>query len=72
MCIRDRAQAAGEVLLAHQLLNEAYRTDVRPLLRVVREEMGASAQPVQAYRASGYEAQIAAERGVHASSGGFQ
>ena len=66
------AQAAGEVLLAHQLLNEAYRTDVRPLLRVVREEMGASAQPVQAYRASGYEAQIAAERGVHASSGGFQ
>lgn len=66
------AQAAGEVLMAHQLLNEAYRTDVRPLLRVVREEMGAPIQPIAAYRASGYEARIAAERGVHATSGGYQ
>jgi L-rhamnose isomerase / sugar isomerase len=66
------AQASGEVLAAHQILNDAYRTDVRPLLARVREEMGVPADPLAAYRASGYEQQIAKERGVHSSSGGFQ
>jgi L-rhamnose isomerase/sugar isomerase len=66
------AQAAGEVLEAHRLLNEAYRTDVRPLLAQVREELGRPADPLAAYQASGYEAQIRAERGMAAASGGFQ
>jgi L-rhamnose isomerase/sugar isomerase len=66
------AQSAGAVLEAHQLLNEAFRTDVRPLLQRVREEMGVPADPLAAYRASGYEARIAEQRGVKSSSGGFQ
>ncbi len=66
------AQAAGEVLAAHQILNDAFRTDVRPLLAQVREELDAPIDPLAAYRASGYEQLIAAERGVHSSSGGFQ
>ena len=66
------AQDAGEVLDAHRLLNEAYRTDVRPLLAQVREELGIPTDPIAAYKASGYEAKIRAERGVSASSGGFQ
>ena len=57
------AQAAGDVLGAHQLLADAYRTDVRPLLARVREELGVPVDPVAAYRASGYEKKIAAERG---------
>jgi len=57
------AQAAGEVLWAHHLLTEAYQTDVRPLLAQVREELGVPADPLAAYRASGYEAKIAKERG---------
>ncbi len=65
-------QAAGDVLGAHALLTDAFRTDVRPLLMQVREEMGAPVNPLAAYRASGYEQTIAAERGVHASAGGFQ
>ncbi|MCO6453284.1 MAG: L-rhamnose isomerase [Caldilineales bacterium] len=65
-------QAAGEVLQAHILLNEAYRTDVSPLLMQVREELGAPLDPIAAYRASGYEAKIAAERGLADASGGFQ
>ncbi len=65
-------QAVGEVLLAHRMLSDAFRTDVRPLLRRVREELGAPADPIAAYRASGYEARIAAARGVARSSGGFQ
>jgi L-rhamnose isomerase/sugar isomerase len=53
----------GEVLLAHKLLTDAFRTDVRPLLAQVREELGAPADPIAAYKASGYEAKIRKERG---------
>jgi L-rhamnose isomerase/sugar isomerase len=66
------AQAAGEVLAAHQILTDAFRTDVRPLLAQVREEIGVPTDPIAAYRASGYEQKIANERGVKSSSGGFQ
>lgn len=72
---RDRlaaAQAAGEVLEAHRILNQAYRTDVGPLLAQVREEMGVPTDPIAAYRASGYEERIRAERGKAIASGGFQ
>jgi len=65
-------QLNGEVLAAHQLLNEAYRTDVRPLLAQVRREMGVPADPIAAYRASGYEEKIRSERGTADASGGFQ
>lgn len=66
------AQANGSVLDAHNLLNHAYRTDVRPLLAQVRQEMDVPIDPVAAYRASGYEEKIRAERGVADASGGFQ
>jgi L-rhamnose isomerase/sugar isomerase len=66
------AQNAGEVLAAHELLNSAFKTDVRPLLMQVRQEMGVPTDPLAAYRASGYEEKIARERGKAASAGGFQ
>jgi L-rhamnose isomerase/sugar isomerase len=66
------AQAAGEVLEAHRILTDAFRTDVRPLLAQVREELGVPTDPIAAYRASGYEQKIRAERGLAATSGGFQ
>ena len=65
-------QNDGEVLLAHKLLTDTFRTDVRPLLAQVREEMGIAVDPIAAYRASGYEAKVRKERGVAATSGGFQ
>jgi L-rhamnose isomerase/sugar isomerase len=65
-------QDEGEVLEAHRLLTDAFRTDVRPLLAQVREELGAPADPIAAYRASGYEAKIRKERGIASTSGGFQ
>lgn len=68
----EEARQAGNVLEAHMILTNAYKTDVRPLLAQVREEMGVPADPIAAYGASGYEDKIRAERGVHASSGGFQ
>jgi L-rhamnose isomerase/sugar isomerase len=66
------AQAQGNVLEAHTILTEAYKTDVRPLLAVVREEMGFPADPLHAYKASGYEEKIAKERGIVSAAGGFQ
>jgi L-rhamnose isomerase/sugar isomerase len=65
-------QAAGEVLAAHNLLTDAYRTDVRPLLAQLRAEMGIPADPIATYKASGYEEKIQEERGLSTPSGGFQ
>ncbi|WP_030689396.1 L-rhamnose isomerase [Streptomyces globisporus] len=56
------AQRAGDVLAANAALMDAYNTDVRPLLREVREEQGLDPDPVAAYAASGWQARIATER----------
>ncbi|MFJ4690475.1 L-rhamnose isomerase [Streptomyces sp. NPDC088766] len=56
------AQASGDVLEANAVLMDAYNTDVRPLLREVREEMGLDPDPIAAYRASGWAEKIVAER----------
>ncbi|WP_318216021.1 L-rhamnose isomerase [Streptomyces sp. SCL15-6] len=56
------AQAEGDVLAANAVLMDAYNTDVRPLLAEVREEQGLHPDPVAAYRASGWQERIAAER----------
>lgn len=66
------AQAAGDVLNGYNLLTDAYRTDVRPLLAQLRVEMGLSPDPIAAYKASGYEERIQEERGLSTPSGGFQ
>ncbi|WEO93853.1 L-rhamnose isomerase [Streptomyces sp. FXJ1.172] len=56
------AQAAGDVLGANAVLMDAYGTDVRPLLREVREEMGLDPDPLAAYARSGWAERIVAER----------
>ncbi|MCP4169022.1 MAG: L-rhamnose isomerase [Chloroflexi bacterium] len=68
----DETQAAGDVLGAHLILNQAYRTDVEPLLAQVREEMGVPTDPITTYLSSGYEDKIRSERGLVDASGGFQ
>lgn len=67
-----QAQMTGAVIDAHILLSDAYRTDVRPLLAKVREEMGVPTEPLATYRASGYEEKIHKTRGVAANLGGYQ
>ena len=66
------AQLNGDVLEAHHMLTSAYRTDVRPLLAKIREEMGVPTDPLAAYKVSGYEARIRNERGLRNANGGFQ
>jgi L-rhamnose isomerase/sugar isomerase len=56
------AQAAGDVILANRLVMEAYETDVQPLLKKVRVEMGCDPDPILAYRAGGYADKISEER----------
>jgi L-rhamnose isomerase / sugar isomerase len=56
------AQRAGDVLGAHQVLMDAYSTDVRPLLGSLREQLGVDTDPYAAYAASGYQERIARER----------
>jgi L-rhamnose isomerase/sugar isomerase len=56
------AQAAGDVLGSNAVLMDAYNTDVRPLLRDLREEMGLEPDPVAAYHRSGYQQEIETAR----------
>jgi len=65
------AQQKGDVLEAHRTLIRAFRTDVTELLTEVRLEMGVPADPIRAYRESGYLEHTTLERGVSSTSGGF-
>ena len=68
------AREEGRILDAEEVVKDAYNTDVRPLLREVREEMGLDPDPMKAFRASGYLEKAVAERAKHkkARSSGYQ
>lgn len=57
-----KAQASGRVLDSEECLKDAYNTDVRPLLRDVREEMGIDPEPIKAFRKSAYMERISGRR----------
>jgi L-rhamnose isomerase/sugar isomerase len=56
------AQQSGDVLGANNVLMDAYNTDVRPLLALLREHQGLDTDPYAAYAASGYQERITRER----------
>jgi L-rhamnose isomerase/sugar isomerase len=62
------AQVAGDVLGAHEVLLDAYRTDVRELCAEVRVAQGAAADPVAELRATGYVERTAMRRRATAAS----
>jgi L-rhamnose isomerase / sugar isomerase len=57
------AQAAGDVLGGHELLLDAFRTDVRPLCAQARAGLGAAEDPVAAFRAGDWQQRATAQRG---------
>jgi L-rhamnose isomerase/sugar isomerase len=72
--IVDRAalgstQRSGDVLGGHEVLLDAYNTDVRPLCAEVRAELGADPDPLAALRAAGYRERMAAQRSGGAATG---
>jgi L-rhamnose isomerase / sugar isomerase len=56
------AQDAGDVLEANGIMMDAFYTDVRPHLAAWRESRGLPADPIAAYKASGYREKIIADR----------
>jgi L-rhamnose isomerase / sugar isomerase len=56
------AQDAGDVLEANGIIMDAFYTDVRSNLAAWRESRGLPADPIAAYKASGYREKIIAER----------
>ena len=69
----DRAELAGlqqenDVLNSAQLLKRAFRTDVSAILAMARVRAGGAADPVAAYRASGYRDRVASARPVKAGA----
>ena len=56
------AQQSGDVLGANNVLMDAYNTDVRPLLALLREQQDLDTDPYAAYAGSGYQERIARER----------
>jgi L-rhamnose isomerase / sugar isomerase len=75
LCVDRRrlAEAAGngDVVGAEQCLLDAFQTDVEPLLRQVRAEIGVPEEPLKAYLASGHQQRIEQERGIRAGAGGL-
>lgn len=57
-----KAQKDEDTVASEEVLRAAFNTDVTPLLRAVRKKLGVPADPLKAYRASGYEKKIAKER----------
>ncbi|BDT58571.1 putative sugar isomerase R00627 [Massilia varians] len=69
----DRAELASlqeqnDVLQAAQCLKRAFRTDVGPILAMARVRSGGAADPVAAYRASGYRDRVASVRPAKAGA----
>lgn len=59
----DAAQEANDVELCQEMLQAAYRTDVRPLLAEARLRSGGALAPIQAYRELGVRKRLIDERG---------
>ena len=59
-------QDAGDVMMAERTLKDAYETDVRPLVAEARLRAGGAADPVAAFRESGYRDRVADARGTGA------
>ncbi len=81
-CLVDRkklrdAQTRMNIIDGEECLKVAFNTDVKPLLAEWRERNNLDPDPMSAYRASGYEAQVAKERETSraargaTSSGGY-
>jgi L-rhamnose isomerase/sugar isomerase len=64
------AQQEGDVLRGHEILLDAYRTDVRPHCARARAALGAAEDPVKELRESSYVERITAERGSTVSVAG--
>ncbi|AYL94160.1 sugar isomerase [Mucilaginibacter celer] len=66
-----QAQQDNDVVLAQEILQQAYRTDVRPLLAEARLRAGGALNPLTVYRQQSIRQQLVNERGAKAVSTGL-
>lgn len=59
----NEARTANDVAMAQQVLQDAFRTDVRPLLREARIRNGAAADPIRLYRELDVRKKLVSDRG---------
>lgn len=67
----NAAQGQGDVLGAHGILTDAFKTDVRPPLQAWREELGLEPDPMRALAKGGYDEENARQRGTEPAGGGY-
>src|ERR1700761_947400 len=65
------AQQQNDVVQAQEILQHAYRTDVRPLLAGARLQAGGALQPLELFRQQSVRGQLIKERGLKAVSTGL-
>lgn len=65
------AQMEHDVVLCQEILQKAYRTDVRPLLQQSRYESGGALDPLGTYRKLGVRKQLIKERGKNTVASGL-
>jgi L-rhamnose isomerase / sugar isomerase len=68
--LRD-AQDANDPALAEELLHDAFRSDVRPLVAEARRRNDAALTPLATFRRVGYRAAVTTARGDDAVSTGL-
>jgi L-rhamnose isomerase/sugar isomerase len=67
----EKAQQENDVALAQEILQNAYRTDVRPLLAQARLQSGAALQPLEFYREHKIRKELIRQRGAKTFSTGL-
>lgn len=65
------AQAAHDVALCQEIIQSAYRTDVRPLLEKARLARGGALSPIRTYRNLKVRETLIKERGLHSVASGL-
>ena len=65
------AQIENDVVECQEILQSAYRTDVRPLLQKARLLSGGAINPIETYRKLNVRAQLIAERGKNTKATGL-
>ena len=66
-----KAQMSNDVAGGQEIIQNAYRTDVRPLVREARMRQGAAFSPLQAYRDLGIRKELIKQRGARAAVTGL-
>jgi L-rhamnose isomerase/sugar isomerase len=65
------AQDGNDPAMAAEILQDAYRTDTRPLVAEARRRNGAALDPLATFRLSGYRAEMVRLRGAGATATGL-